>query len=198
MLIDNHDSFVHNLARYFRQLGQTTMVVRSDLLSIRELKAIKPSAIIISPGPCTPNDAGCSLDVIRQLGGQVPILGVCLGHQVIGQAWGARIIRGEPVHGIASEIHHDGTRLFSNLPSPLAVGRYHSLVIEKESIPDRLKVIATTDDDTIMAVEDRETMTFGVQFHPESMLTYGGYRLLANFLRLAGLSVNAEQESLQI
>lgn len=192
LLIDNYDSFVHNLARYFQRLGQETRVVRNDALSVADIRRMAPAAIVLSPGPCTPSEAGCSLEVVRQLSGEMPILGVCLGHQTIGAAFGARVIRAnEPVHGRSSLIRHHGEGIFSGLPNPLQVGRYHSLVVEEKSLPPEFAVIARSEDDTIMALAHEHHQTFGVQFHPESILTSGGYELLGSFLRLAGLSVPA-------
>jgi anthranilate synthase/aminodeoxychorismate synthase-like glutamine amidotransferase len=188
LLIDNYDSFVHNLARYFRRLGTETRVVRNDLIDVAAVRNLKPQAIVLSPGPCTPAEAGCSLDVVRALGGQIPLLGVCLGHQAIGAALGGQIVRAQqPMHGRTSSIEHSRTGLFQDLPSPLTVGRYHSLVIDPQSLPAELQVTARTADGTIMAVAHREWPVWGVQFHPESILTEGGYQLLANFLRLAGI-----------
>lgn len=188
LLIDNYDSFVHNLARYFRRLGAETRVVRNDAIDVAAIRELNPQAIILSPGPCTPAEAGCSLDVVREFGGVIPLLGVCLGHQVIGAALGGKIVRAkQPMHGRTSTIQHSRAGLFENLPAPLTVGRYHSLVIAPESLPDDLQVTATTKDGTIMAIAHQTQPTFGVQFHPESILTEGGYQLLANFLRLAGI-----------
>lgn len=188
LLIDNYDSFVHNLARYFRRLGTETRVVRNDALDVAVIRELNPQAIVISPGPCTPAEAGCSLDVVREFGGTTPVLGVCLGHQAIGAALGGKIVRAkQPMHGRSSVIQHHRAGLFENLPSPLTVGRYHSLVIDPDSLPADLQVTATTKDGTIMALAHQTHLTFGVQFHPESILTEGGYQLLANFLRLAGI-----------
>ena len=188
LLIDNYDSFVHNLARYFRRLGQTTQVIRNDQITAAEALALKPEAIVLSPGPCTPAEAGCSLALVRQAAGRVPLLGVCLGHQAIAAAFGGRVVRaGVPVHGQASPILHAGEGLFSGLPSPLAVGRYHSLVVEEATLPHELCVTARLADGTIMALAHRRWPIWGVQFHPESILTEGGYVLLTNFLALAGL-----------
>ncbi len=198
VLLDNYDSFVHNLARYLRQLGCETEVIRSDAITAEEVLKLGPSAVIISPGPCTPHEAGCSLEVVRQLAGTIPILGVCLGHQTIGEAFGGRIIRSPPVHGEASEIQHCGKGIFEGLPQPLRVGRYHSLQIDPQSLPGRLEVTATTADGIIMSVADRHSLTWGVQFHPESILTIGGYILLANFLRLSGIWVHTEPMSLSM
>ena len=188
LLIDNYDSFVHNLARYFRRLGAVTQVVRNDAMDVAAIRQLQPQAIVLSPGPCTPAEAGCSLDVVRELAGDIPLLGVCLGHQAIGAALGGRIIRAaQPLHGRTSEITHSGRGLFEGLPSPLTVGRYHSLVIDPNMLPADLQVTATTADGTIMAVAHKQWPVWGVQFHPESILTEGGYTLLANFLRLAGM-----------
>ena len=190
LLIDNYDSFVHNLARYFQRLGQETCVVRNDALSVAHIRRMKPAAIILSPGPCTPSEAGCSLEVVRQLASEVPILGVCLGHQAIAAALGGKVVRAkEPVHGRASLVRHRGEGVFAGLPSPLTVGRYHSLVVEEASLSPELAVTAWTDDGVVMALAHRQHPVVGVQFHPESILTDGGYELLANFLRLAGLAV---------
>jgi anthranilate synthase/aminodeoxychorismate synthase-like glutamine amidotransferase len=188
LLIDNYDSFVHNLARYLRRLGQETLVVRNDAVSAAEALDLRPKAIILSPGPCTPHQAGCTLDLVRCATDNVPFLGVCLGHQTIGAAFGGKIVRaGEPMHGRASQIQHQGTGIFAGLPNPLSVGRYHSLIVEESSLSGDLEVTARTDDGVIMALAHRRRPVFGVQFHPESILTDGGYRLLANFLRLAGI-----------
>ncbi|WP_425614958.1 aminodeoxychorismate/anthranilate synthase component II [Anatilimnocola sp. NA78] len=192
LLIDNYDSFVHNLARYLRRLGATTQVVRNDHVDIALIREWQPQAIVISPGPCTPTQAGCSLEVVRELGGEIPILGVCLGHQAIGEALGGKIVlANQPMHGRASQIEHDQSGLFTGLPSPLTVGRYHSLVIDPQTVPSELKVTATTSDGTIMAVAHRQWPLLGVQFHPESILTEGGYLVLANFLRAAGIEPTA-------
>jgi anthranilate synthase/aminodeoxychorismate synthase-like glutamine amidotransferase len=193
LLVDNYDSFVYNLARYFERLGQRTRVVRNDALDAASVAALDPAAIVLSPGPCTPNEAGCSLEVVRQLSGRVPILGICLGHQAIGAALGARIVRAlEPVHGRASEIFHDGRSVFAGLASPIVAARYHSLAIERSSLPAELEITAWTAEGTIMAIAHRERPLVGLQFHPESILTHAGYDLLAAFLRLAGISVAAD------
>jgi anthranilate synthase component II len=188
LLIDNYDSFVYNLDRYLKRLGQTTFVVRSDALSVDAIASLKPSAIIISPGPKSPDQAGCSMEVVRRLGHQTPILGVCLGHQAIGQAFGGRVVRAlAPMHGKSSRIQHSGTGLFENLPNPMTVGRYHSLVIDPESLPSQLRVTAQSEDGVIMGVEHEKHPVYGVQFHPESILTDGGYEILRNFLMLQGI-----------
>jgi anthranilate synthase/aminodeoxychorismate synthase-like glutamine amidotransferase len=193
LLIDNYDSFVHNLARHFERLGQRTVILRNDAVDARAVQAIRPDAIVLSPGPCTPRDAGASLEIVRQLHTAVPILGVCLGHQVIAEALGARIVRADvPVHGQASVIRHEGSGLFAGLPSPLRVGRYHSLVVEPSSLPGELRATAWAGDGILMAFEHCNRPVYGVQFHPESILTECGYELLANFLRLGGIDVAAD------
>lgn len=189
LIVDNYDSFVHNLARYFVQLGQETQVVRNDAIDLAEVEALAPAAVVLSPGPCTPSEAGICLELVRELSPKIPILGVCLGHQVIGQAMGGEVVRAErPLHGQASEIQHHGEGLFAGLPSPMAVGRYHSLIVRKESLPDCLRIDAETTDGVVMAFTHRERPLFGVQFHPESILTEHGYDLLRRFLDLGGLT----------
>ena len=185
LLIDNYDSFVHNLARYVRELGGDAVVVRNDELTVEGVAALAPSHIIISPGPCSPAEAGISTDVVRRLGPTTPILGVCLGHQCIAAAYGGPILRaGRPVHGRTSFITHDGTSVFTALPSPIEVTRYHSLVIPPGAVPDALRVTATSrDDGEVMAVEHRLYPVVGVQFHPESAATQYGYAMLDRFLR---------------
>jgi anthranilate synthase/aminodeoxychorismate synthase-like glutamine amidotransferase len=183
LLIDNYDSFVYNLARYVRELGETPMVRRHDAISIDEIFKLAPSHIIISPGPCAPKEAGISTDVVRQVGPTIPILGVCLGHQCIGEAYGGQILRaGAPMHGKTSRIHHFGTGLFEGLPNPFTATRYHSLVIAPSSLPEELRVTATSEDGEIMGVQHVEYPVHGVQFHPESVLTEHGYRVLDHFL----------------
>ncbi len=183
LLIDNYDSFVYNLARYVRELGATPMVRRHDAVTPEEIEALRPSHIIISPGPCSPQEAGVSTEVVRRLGASIPILGVCLGHQCIGAAYGGEIVRaGRPMHGKTSQIHHDGSGIFEGLPSPFPATRYHSLVIAPGSLPPMLRVTATSEDGEIMAVQHREHPVIGVQFHPESVLTEHGYAMLAHFL----------------
>jgi len=183
LLIDNYDSFVYNLARYVRELGQTPLVRRHDAISPEEILELGPSHIIISPGPCSPSEAGISTDVVRRLGPTIPILGVCLGHQCIGAAYGAEIVRaGRPMHGKTSRIHHSGTGLFTGLPSPFQATRYHSLVIAPASVPPELEITATSEDGEIMAVRHARFPVYGVQFHPESVLTEHGYRLIDHFL----------------
>jgi anthranilate synthase/aminodeoxychorismate synthase-like glutamine amidotransferase len=185
LLIDNYDSFVHNLARYVRELGWEAVVRRNDALTLDEVAGLAPSHIIISPGPCTPAEAGISNDLVRRFGASTPILGVCLGHQCIGAAYGGTIVRaGQPVHGKTSVIVHDGSSIFAGLPPRLRVARYHSLVIAPESLPGSLRVVATSrDDNEIMAVAHRAHPVIGVQFHPESAATEYGYAMLDRFLR---------------
>jgi anthranilate synthase/aminodeoxychorismate synthase-like glutamine amidotransferase len=198
LLIDNYDSFVFNLARYFERLGHEAHVVRNDAVSIAEVQALAPQAIVISPGPCTPNEAGCSLEVVRRLGDAIPILGICLGHQAIAAAYGGQIVRAaEPMHGRTSPIMHAGRSVFAGLPSPLVACRYHSLVVERSALPEVLEVTAWTADGTIMALAHRAMPVVGLQFHPESVLTDGGYDLLAAFLRVAGLHAPARIPSIE-
>ncbi len=193
LVIDNYDSFVHNLARYFRQLGQETTVRRNDAVTIDDIQQLKPDAIVLSPGPCTPTESGICIEVVRKFHTAVPILGVCLGHQAIVAALGGKVVRSNrPMHGQASLITHNGDGVFQKLPTPMQVGRYHSLVAEPESLPRCLRVDAQTENGTIMAVSHESFPVVGVQFHPESVLTEHGYALLANFLRLAGLPLASE------
>jgi anthranilate synthase/aminodeoxychorismate synthase-like glutamine amidotransferase len=184
LVIDNYDSFVHNLARYVRELGGEAVVHRNDALTLDQIAALAPTHIVLSPGPCTPAEAGISTDVVRRFGPTTPVLGVCLGHQCIGAAYGADIVRaGRPVHGRTSPVAHDGSGVFAGLPSPLRVARYHSLVIAPASVPDTLRVVArAADDGEIMAVVHRDHPVVGVQFHPESAASEYGYVLLARFL----------------
>jgi anthranilate synthase/aminodeoxychorismate synthase-like glutamine amidotransferase len=184
LVLDNRDSFVHNLARYVRELGGEAVVRRSDEMTVAEVAAMAPTHIVISPGPCTPNEAGISTEVVRRFGPTVPVLGVCLGHQCIGAAYGGDVVRaGWPMHGKTSRLVHDGSSLLTGLPSPLRVARYHSLVIAPETLPGALRVLATSEDDgAIMAVEHREHPVIGVQFHPESAATEHGYAMLEWFL----------------
>jgi len=189
LLIDNYDSFVHNLARYLAELGCETDVVRNDAIDIETIREQRPQAIVLSPGPCTPRESGVCPEVVRELGGQIPILGVCLGHQAIAHAFGANIVRApEPMHGRTSVITHDGVSLFEGMPRPLTAMRYHSLMIDEGSLPVELTVTARSDDGLIMAIQHRDWPLVGVQFHPESVLTQGGHQLLSNFLKLASVS----------
>ncbi|HTI50706.1 MAG TPA: aminodeoxychorismate/anthranilate synthase component II [Planctomycetaceae bacterium] len=190
LLIDNYDSFVYNLARYVEELGHETFVVRNDAIRVDEVRRLAPDAIVISPGPCTPSEAGVSLALIREFGPHIPMLGVCLGHQAIAQALGGRVIRAaEPVHGRTALVQHHGERLFAGLPNPLTATRYHSLIVEESSLPKGLEITARTPEGIPMALEHNLWPLYGVQFHPESILTDSGHRLLANFLAQAGLPV---------
>jgi anthranilate synthase component 2 len=183
LLLDNYDSFTYNLFHYLGELGSEVVVRRHDALSVDQALALAPEAIVISPGPCDPDRAGISLDLVKAAAGRCPILGVCLGHQTIAQAFGGRIVRAPRLmHGKVSEIHHDGDPLFDDIPSPFAATRYHSLIAEAESLPDCLEVTARTDDGMIMAIRHRDLPIQGVQFHPESIETKHGHRLLTNFL----------------
>jgi anthranilate synthase/aminodeoxychorismate synthase-like glutamine amidotransferase len=185
LVLDNRDSFVYNLARYVRELGGEAVVWRSDEVSLDDVAALAPSHVIISPGPCTPREAGISTDVVRRFGATTPILGVCLGHQCIGEAYGGEIVRARrPMHGKTSRIAHDGTSVFIGLPSPLRVARYHSLVIEPSGVPATLRLTArAVDDDAIMAVAHVAHPVVGVQFHPESAATHYGYAMVDRFLK---------------
>ena len=188
LVIDNYDSFTYNLVQYLGDLGVDPVVRRNDAIDVEDIGALRPRAIVLSPGPCTPSEAGITVPVVRRWGGEIPILGVCLGHQAIGEAYGGRVVRARRVmHGKTSTIRHAGTELFEGLPDPLPVMRYHSLVVESESLPESLEVVARAEDDPteIHALRHRTHPVWGVQFHPESILTTGGRELLANFLRLA-------------
>ena len=183
LMLDNYDSFTWNLVQYLGELGATVKVVRNDAISLDDVEALNPQHIVISPGPCTPTEAGISVPLIRRFAGKIPLLGVCLGHQAIGQAFGGRVIRAQRVmHGKLSPVTHDERGVFAGLPSPFAVTRYHSLAIERASMPDDLAVTATSDDGEVMGVRHRRFAVEGVQFHPEAILTEHGKQLLANFL----------------
>ncbi len=190
LLIDNYDSFTYNLVHFLGELGAASEVVRNDKLTASEALAKNPKAIVLSPGPCTPNEAGICLDLVREAAGQVPILGVCLGHQAIGQAYGGTIIRETPMHGKLSKITHHDTGIFKGLPNPIQVTRYHSLIVERKSLPDCLEITATTSDGIIMGLSHKTQPVHGVQFHPESIASEAGHALLANFLNLAGFKTN--------
>lgn len=191
ILIDNYDSFVYNLARYLIQMGCETEVVRNDQITVDEIRQLQPQAVILSPGPCTPHEAGICVELVQQLGSTFPMLGVCLGFQAIAAAFGGKIIRApEPVHGRTSEIHHHGENIFADLPNPLRATRYHSLIVDEQSLPEELEITARTSDRIPMALQHRSTPLFGVQFHPESVLTESGHRLLSNFLNHAGITVS--------
>ena len=186
VIVDNFDSFVFNIARHFRLLGEAVEVIRNDAICAGDVERMHPSAVVVSPGPCTPAEAGNSVAIIRALSGRVPILGVCLGHQCIGAAFGGRIVRARrPMHGRACHIAHNGRGLFDSLPLPLCVGRYHSLIVELDSSPaSPLVPTAHSEEGEIMAIAHRNHPTFGVQFHPESILSQSGHALFANFLRI--------------
>jgi anthranilate synthase component 2 len=185
LMIDNYDSFTYNLVQYFAELGEEVKVFRNDEIAVEEIAKINPARICISPGPCSPAEAGISVETIKRYAGQIPILGVCLGHQAIGEAFGGNIIRAQKVmHGKTDDIHHTGVGVFKNLPNPFKVTRYHSLAIEKSTLPAALEVTATSSDGEIMGVRHRELAVEGVQFHPESILSEHGHALLKNFLQI--------------
>lgn len=185
LMIDNYDSFTYNLVQYLGELGREVRVYRNDQITCEEIRALQPSHIVISPGPCTPNEAGISLEVIKRFAGQVPILGVCLGHQAIGQAFGGLVIRAPRLmHGKTSPIHHDGRQVYRGVPSPFTATRYHSLILDRDSLPDCLEITAWTEEGEIMGVRHREYHVEGIQYHPESILTEHGHLLLKNFLVL--------------
>ncbi len=183
LMIDNYDSFTYNLVQYFAELGEEVVVHRNDEITIDEIEKANPQHIVISPGPCTPNEAGISVSAIRHFAGRIPILGVCLGHQSIGQAFGGKIVHAKQLmHGKTSEIYHHNNSVFTHLPNPFTATRYHSLVIEKESLPECLEITAWTMDGEIMGVRHKTMSVHGVQFHPESILTEHGHEMLKNFL----------------
>ena len=185
LIIDNYDSFTYNLVQYFGELGAGMKVIRNDAMSVAEVVALKPERICISPGPCTPSEAGISCDVIQALGATTPILGVCLGHQSIGQVYGGDVVRADRLmHGKTSPIHHSGTSVFAGLPSPLDATRYHSLIVKRETLPACLEITAWTLEGEIMGLAHKQFPVHGVQFHPESILTQHGKQMLVNFLRL--------------
>lgn len=184
LVIDNYDSFVYNLVQYLGELGADPMVYRHDALSVAEVEALAPDAVLISPGPGRPEDAGISTAVIRWAAGRIPLLGVCLGHQTIGAAWGGSVVRAPAVmHGKTSMVHHEGVGVFAGLPNPLEATRYHSLIVDRDSLPDELEITATSEDGLIMGLRHQDFDVEGVQFHPESILTTNGHDLIANFLR---------------
>jgi anthranilate synthase component 2 len=184
-VLDNYDSFTYNLVQYMGELGAEMTVCRNDELSVDEVEALKPERILLSPGPCTPQDAGISIEVVRRFAGKVPILGVCLGHQAIGAAFGGDVVRApQLMHGKTSEVKHDGKTIFNGLRNPMICTRYHSLIVAEKGLPDELEVTARTSDGTIMGLRHREYPVEGVQFHPESVLTQDGKRLIKNFLEL--------------
>lgn len=184
LMIDNYDSFTYNLVQYLGELGAKIAVRRNDAVTLDEIARLRPQAILISPGPCTPKEAGISKDVIRTFGPSVPILGVCLGHQCIAEVYGGRVVRAARLmHGKTSEVHHDGSQLYVGVPSPFVATRYHSLIVERESLPESLQITSETAEGEIMGLRHKEHPVEGVQFHPESILTGEGKRILANFLR---------------
>jgi anthranilate synthase/aminodeoxychorismate synthase-like glutamine amidotransferase len=185
LLLDNYDSFTYNLAQYLGQMGQALKIRRNDQITLDEVAELEPERIVISPGPCTPKEAGVSVPLIQRFAGKIPILGVCLGHQAIGAAFGGRVIRAPKVmHGKTSEIHHDNKTIFRGLDEPFTATRYHSLIVERESLPGVLEISAETDDGAIMGLRHRKMTVEGVQFHPESVLTGAGFKLLENFLSI--------------
>lgn len=185
LMIDNYDSFTYNLVQYLAEIGSEVVVFRNDAITTKEIAALNPSHIVLSPGPCTPNEAGVCLDVIREFTGRLPILGVCLGHQAIGQAFGGRVVRAARLmHGKTSAIYHDGRTVFQGIPSPFTATRYHSLIVAPEGLPEVLEVTARTAEGEIMGLRHRDYLVEGVQFHPESILTEYGKELLRNFLSL--------------
>jgi anthranilate synthase/aminodeoxychorismate synthase-like glutamine amidotransferase len=184
LMIDNYDSFTYNLVQYLGELGEEVKVARNDEISLEEVVAMGPQRIVLSPGPCTPNEAGITLEIIGKLAGRIPILGVCLGHQAIGQAFGGKVVRAKQVmHGKTSQIEHSGQGVFRGLPTGFAATRYHSLVIERSSVPECLEITAQSEDGEIMGVRHRQYPVEGVQFHPEAILTEHGHQLLKNFLQ---------------
>ena len=184
LVIDNYDSFTYNLVQYFGELGAEMKVVRNDAMSMDEIRDLAPDHICISPGPCTPNEAGISCDVIREFGETIPILGVCLGHQSIGQVFGGEVVRADRLmHGKTSQVFHTGKSVFKGLPSPITATRYHSLIVKRDTLPDCLEITAETENGTIMGLMHKEFPVHGVQFHPESILTEDGMKMLENFLR---------------
>ena len=185
LLLDNYDSFTYNLAQYLGQMGQDLEIRRNDQVTLDEIQDLRPERIVISPGPCTPKEAGISVPLIQRFAGKIPILGVCLGHQAIGAAFGGRVIRAQKImHGKTSEIQHDGKTIFWDLPQQFVATRYHSLIVERKSLPGTLEISAETADGTIMGLRHRKLRVEGVQFHPESVLTSAGFRLLENFLEI--------------
>ena len=188
LVIDNYDSFTYNLVHYLNELGAQTRVYRNDALTTEQALGLKPQAVLLSPGPCTPDEAGICLDLLARAPHDLPILGVCLGHQAMGQAEGGKVIRAKALmHGKTDQIHHNGVGVFKDIPSPFTATRYHSLAIERSSLPDTLEVTAWTDDGEIMGVQHKHRPMHGVQFHPESIATQYGHEMLANFLDLAGV-----------
>lgn len=186
LMIDNYDSFTYNLVQYLRELGEEVRVIRNDKITLEEIETMAPERIVISPGPCTPNEAGISVPLIKEFAGKIPILGVCLGHQSIGQAFGGKVVRADRLmHGKTSPVEHDGRGLFAQLSQPFIATRYHSLLVERESLPECLEITAWTVEGEIMGLQHRDLPVWGVQFHPESILTVEGKALLKNFLEMS-------------
>ncbi len=184
LILDNYDSFTYNLVQYFGELGADIQVHRNDAITVEEIQRLKPERICISPGPCTPNEAGISLELIREMGASTPILGVCLGHQSIGQVYGGEVVRAERLmHGKTSPIYHEGASIFSGLQSPFEATRYHSLIVRRDTLPDCLQITAWTQEGEIMGLQHKQYPVHGVQFHPESILTQNGKKMLENFLK---------------
>lgn len=193
LVIDNYDSFTYNLVQYLGELGAPVRVFRNDQITVEEALALSPQALLVSPGPCTPREAGISNELILRLAGRVPILGVCLGHQCIGQVFGGRVVSAPRLmHGKTSAVYHDGRTIYTGLPNPFTATRYHSLIVERESLPSCLEVTAETAEGELMGLRHREFFVEGVQFHPESILTEGGKTVLLNFLRLAGMKLSPQ------
>lgn len=185
LMIDNYDSFTYNLVHYLGEIGEKVVVFRNDKITLEEVGRLDPDVIVVSPGPCTPKEAGVSVDLIKEFAGRTPILGVCLGHQSIGYAFGGNIVRAKRLlHGKTSQIYHDGKRIYEGIPNPFEATRYHSLLVEKESLPDELEITAWTDEGEIMGIRHKEYLIEGVQFHPESILTKYGKELLRNFVQI--------------
>jgi len=184
LMVDNYDSFTYNLVQYLGELGEEIVVKRNDCVTLKEIENMTPDRIVISPGPCTPKEAGISVELVQKFAGKIPIIGVCLGHQSIGAAFGAEIVRADKLmHGKTSMIHHDGKTVFSNIDNPFVATRYHSLIIKKDTLPDEFEVSAWTDDGTIMGIRHKEYVLEGLQFHPESILTDAGKKILRNFIK---------------
>ncbi|OPY91085.1 MAG: Aminodeoxychorismate/anthranilate synthase component 2 [Syntrophus sp. PtaU1.Bin208] len=196
LMIDNYDSFTFNLVQYLRQLGEEVRVYRNDEISLEDIEKMKPAAIFLSPGPCTPKEAGITVDVIRAFYRKIPIMGVCLGHQSIGYAFGADVVRAEQLmHGKTSQVSHDGQTIFKGVPNPFTAGRYHSLIIKRDSLPDCFQITAEAEDGEIMGIRHLEFPVEGIQFHPESILTPNGKRILRNFLKRIASEENTENPS---
>ena len=187
LMIDNYDSFTFNIVQYLGQMGEEVKVYRNDAINIEEIKALKPSAIFLSPGPCTPAEAGITVDVVREFYKDLPMMGICLGHQSIGHAFGAKVVRAERImHGKVSPVKHDGKTIFAGLPNPFPAGRYHSLIVVRETLPSFLEISAETDEGEIMGIRHKDYPVEGIQFHPESVLTPQGKRIIRNFLKYTG------------